>query len=287
MADPKNRLRPLLHSGVAHKVNAALDEIVRLGDPGLCDWILEGAYVANLAMSEHWSWKHADVQELRHPSLEPEQVLRVAARGTSALAAKLRGQIAKLGIELGFNRRHEPFLDVSMLGGLTDTTKLRLMPKDPESLYEWRAEMMKTPAKLLGGFDMIAGMAALEHLTVLGGGGVTLAPLAPLRALAHVELVACDLRDTGELGRLAARTLILVACPHVATLDALPPALEHLYVEDLPALRSLAGLAAAPQLRTVHVTGVPLDALPALPKSVKVTFQRERPVRSDFEELAG
>lgn len=285
MADPRNRLRPLLHCGVPHKVNAALDEIVRLGDPALCDWILEGAYVADLAMSSAWTWKHGDVQELRHPSLEPEQVLRIAARGTSPLAATLRAKLAKLGVELGFNRRAEPFLDVAMLGGLTDTTKLRLMPKDPENLYEWRAELAKTPPKLLGGFDMIAGMAALEHLTVLGGGGVTLAPLVSLRALAHVELVACDLRDTAELGRLAARTLILVACPHIATLDALPPALEHLHLEDLPALRSLAGLATAPKLRTVHVAGVPLDALPALPKSVRVTFQPERPERTDFAEL--
>jgi len=280
MADPRNRLRPLLHCGVPHKVNAALDEIVRLGDPALCDWILEGAYVADLAMSTAWQWKHDDVQKLRHPSLQSEQVLRIAAHGTSPLAADLRRKVAKLGIELGFNRRHEPFLDVSMLGGLTDTTKLRLMPKDPESLYEWRAEMAKTPPKLLAGFDMIAGMTALEHLTVLGGGGVTLGSLAPLRELVHVELVACDLRDTSELAHLAARTLVLAACPHVTTLDVLPPGLQHLHLEDLPELRSIAGLAKASHLASVHVAGVPLDALPPLPKSVAVTFQRERPERT-------
>jgi len=278
MADPRNRLRPLLHSGVPHKVKTALDEIVRIGDPALFDWMLEGAYVTDLAMSEAWAWKDDDVQEMRHPSLEPDQVLRLAAHGTSPRAAELRRQVKKLGIELGFNRRDEPYLDVSMLGDLPETTKLRLMPKEPESLYEWRAEMAKTPPKLLAGFDMIAGMAALAHLTILGGGGVTLAPLAPLQKLAHLELVACDVHDTAELAQLSVRTLVLAACPQVETLDVLPPALEHLDVEDLP-LRSIAGLASAPKLKTVRVAGVPLDALPPLPKSVKVTFQRERPER--------
>src|SRR5262245_51973500 len=145
MADPRNRLRPLLHSGVPFKIKQAIDEILRRDDPALFDWALEAAYVDDLAMSEHWQWKYDDVQELRHPSLDPDEILRLAAAAKTPRAAALRKQLGKLGLELKWARRDDAFLDVSMLGGLTDTTKLRLQPKEIESLYEWRAELAKTP----------------------------------------------------------------------------------------------------------------------------------------------
>jgi hypothetical protein len=267
-----------VHSGVPHKVNAALDEIVRLGDPALFDWLLEAAHVEDLG-STAWNWKYDKCQKLEHPSLEPEQALKLVAHGTSRLAQKLRKNIKRLGIELGFNRRDESHLDVSMIGGLPDVTYLRIMAKEIESLYEWRAEMAKRPAKLLFGFDMIAGMSSLERLVVIGGGGTSFTPLVELKALADIELVACDIKDTAELARLATKKLALIACPQIESLDVLPPQLEHLHVEDLP-LTSIAGLASAKHLETVHVAGVPLEALPKLPKSVKVTFHRERPERT-------
>jgi len=257
MTDPRSRLRPLVHSGVRHKVDAALDEIEARDEPALYDWLLEACEVRDLAMSVHWRWKYDDVQELRHPSLEPEQALRLAARGNSTLAGELRRALPRLGIELAFNRRAEPYLDVSMLDRMIETTKLRVLAKDPENLWEWRAEMAKTPAKPLRGFASIAGMAKLRQLVVIGGAGVELAALAGL-ALDRVELIACDVSDTRALADCTIRELAIVACPAVREV-ASPRGLERLVLEDLP-----------------------LAAPPAVPSGVTLVYERERSPRTSF-----
>jgi len=270
MTDPRSRLRPLLHCGVAFKVRAAIDEILASADPELVEWALEAAYIADLAMSEYWQWKHDDVVEVRHPSLEPEQALRLVSGASSPRAAKLCAKLGKLGIELGFNRRDEPFLDCSMLGGLPATHKLRLMPLDPQNGWEWRAEL--GPPKPLLGFPSIRGMTELAHLTIIGGADLDLAALVPLAKLRHLELVGCTVIDPSPLGELAVTTIALRACPSITALPAMK--VEVLQIEHLPQLASIGRITA----KVAELSGTPLLARPA----GATLFHAERQPRTSF-----
>ena len=260
MTDPRNRLRLLLHGGVGYKVESAIDELIALDRPDLYDWFLAPCTVHDLAMSEAWEWKHDDVQELRHPSVTSERALRVLGAAHTPLADRLRAQLTRLGLELGQNRFGEPCFDVSGIGGMTTTTKLRIEARDNDSSWEWRNEMMTSGApRPLRGFSQIAAMRALRHLTVIGGGDIDLQALAGLD-LEYVELVACDIVATAALAHATIGTLVLSSCAELRAIDGLPKHLQRLRLDDLPAL--------------AHVA--------AIPKSVVFEDRRIHVPRTDF-----
>ncbi len=282
MSDPRNRLRPLLHSGVPYKVASAIDELIALDEPDLYDWVLQAAYVGDAAMSPPWLWKYDDNQEIRHPSLTGESALKVLARARTPAATELRAGLTKLCIELGFNRRDEAYMDVSMLGGLTEVTKLRLMPRNPENQWAWRDLLMQSGAKPLKGFASITGMASLEHLTIIGGAGVDLAALTELRHLDYVELVACQLDNQHCLGELSASRIVVSHCHGIDTIGRLSATTKTARFEMLPDLTEVSNLG-GDNLETVEILGAPkLDTEPTASGNAELVYSKEPPAREGF-----
>lgn len=277
MTDPRNRLRPLLHSGVPFKVNGVIDEIIQRNDPALYDWVLEAVYTGELAMSSYWRWRHDDTEEFRHPSLEPEVALKLVSKGNSALAAKLRSTIKSLCVELGFNRRNEPTLDVSGLEGMSDVTKLRILGQEPPNEWEWRREVAKMPFKPLAGFRAIASMKALENLTIIGGGGVDMGALGTLPALSRLVLVACDTASFAPLHESPLEILHIANCKNVERLEHLPPNLRELQVDDCEAL---VAITVPPTLQKLVVRGCPVAEMPST--TAEVTHEVSRTPYKDM-----
>lgn len=230
MTDPRNRLRPLLHSGMAFKVNNVVAEVLARDEPALYDWILDAVYPDETWLSPYWQWRTDDTSEYQHPSLAPEVALRLVARGTSERAKDLREAITKLCIQLGFNRRTEPVLDVRGCEGMTSVRKLRVLGHEPENEYAWREKVGKL-ARPLVGFAAIATMTALEHLTLIAC-QLDPAVIGTLPALRFLEIVGGDLADLAPLAGAAIEDLALVGCKQLTVISALPRTLKRLHVED-------------------------------------------------------
>lgn len=250
-------MRPLLHSAVAFKIDHALDEIARLADPALHDWLLERCEVESLASSTAWNWKHDDVCILSHPVLESDVALRVLAQARTPLADRLRADLTRLGCDA----------NIAAVSGLPGLRKLRILAREPESLWDWRHAMASKGAAVpLRGASALAALTRLEHLTIIGAAGIDLAALAALPALHTLELVACDV-EALPLGASRVRELVIASCLALRSLE-LPRQLETLRIDDAPVLASI-GTSPA---QTVEITGAPLLA-PA-PRKTRSGFER-------------
>jgi len=215
---------------MAFKVNNAFAEVLERNDPVLDDWILDAVYPDETWMSPYWQWRTDDTSEYHHPSLAPEAVLRLVARGTSQRARDLREAITKLCVQLGFNRRMEPVLDVRGCAGMTAVTKLRVLGHEPPNEYAWR-DKVSTWSRPLVGFAAVGTMAALEHLTLIAC-QVDPTVLARLPVLRFLEIVGGDLSDLSPLADAPLEDLALIGCKQLTAIPALPRTLKRLHIED-------------------------------------------------------
>jgi hypothetical protein len=275
MADPRHRLRPLLHSGIAFKVAGAVDEILAAGDPALVDWALGPAKLERPG-ADRDAWRFGDACGIEHPSLPRQALLRLVGGGTSPRCAELRAALASIQVE---GEDYGPRLDLSSLAGATWIRTLRVHGCELPSRWEWRAEV--EPRAVLE-FATLRTLTGLEHLIVAAAEGVDLAALADLPRLRRLELVAVDVADLAPLAATRLESLYVAACPALARIDGLPPTLRTLHLEDLPALTAAPALAGLPALAELDVAGVPISPPPARP-GLRVRFAAERPPRTGFD----
>lgn len=279
MPDVRHRLRPLLHSGIPFKVSGAIDELVASRDPDLIDWALGPATIDKLGESEFRRWKYGDACTISHPSLDVASLLRLAAAGTSKHCVELRAALSSLCVEVDAYSDH--LLDLAPLRGATEVRTLRVYGYELDSRWEWRAE--STPRDV-NNLDVLPTLTGLEHLIIANTKGLDVALLATLPALRRLELSATDVADLSPLASMKLESLYVAASKNLTRIDALPKTLRSLHLEDLPALSSVAGLAALPALEELYVGGVTFSELPTLAnQKTKVRFEPKRTPRADFD----
>lgn len=273
MTDVRARLRPKIYSGVPFKIVGAIEELVQANDPSLFDWILEGATVELCTQSRYFQWKYENTTRISHPVLSPSLALRVAAQAKSPKADALRAKLSALCLEA---TEDDGPLDVSSLRWMTELVRLRIHGYEIENLYEWRAEAASY-MRDVEGIEALAYAKALEHLTVVSVKNLDLEHVRPLSALRYLEIAGCGVTDLSPLRATKLETLIVAACPHIETIDALPASLQHLHIEDLPDLASVEAIAKLTALKSLHVAGVPLKKLPNT--KAKTVFSPKRKER--------